>query len=179
LRPLYTLLRWTTPARTILTRLLHRVRRPQSPVAPLGPSSPDPTRASRHPRTRSVMVAYTVTILHKLDISRLASVQQAFHCRSTFRARTHVLLQRVRLQEITIGHVPDRAMPADFLTKWIGASKLNVSVEHVTNSRHAPTPYATHLSDLKSNPRHGLGGVLDGRLGIRSGTRVTSPSHAR
>ena len=96
-----------------------------------------------------------------------------------FLRRYHVLLQRVRSQEITIGHVPDRAMPADFLTKWIGASKLNVSVEHVTNSRHAPTPYATHLSDLKSNPRHGLGGVLDGRLGIRSGTRVTSPSHAR
>ena len=96
-----------------------------------------------------------------------------------FLRRYHVLLQRVRSQEITIGHVPDRAMPADFLTKWIGASKLNVSVEHVTNSRHAPTPYATHLSDLKCNPRHGLGGVLDGRLGIRSGTRVTSPSHAR
>ena len=55
-----------------------------------------------------------------------------------FLRRYHVLLQRVRSQEITIGHVPDRAMPADFLTKWIGASKLNVSVEHVTNSRHAP-----------------------------------------
>ena len=56
------------------------------------------------------------------------------------RSRHHVLLQvqRVRSQEITIGHVPDRPMPADFLTKWIGASKLNVSVEHVTNSRHAP-----------------------------------------
>ena len=66
-----------------------------------------------------------------------------------------------------IGHVPDRAMPADFLTKWIGASKLNVSVEHVTNSRHAPKRPAEQSTS-------GLGGVLDGRLGpddcIRSGT---------
>ena len=73
----------------------------------------------------------------------------------------------MRSQEITIGHVPDRAMPADFLTKWIGASKLNVSVEHVTNSRHAPKRPA-------EQSMNGLGGVLDGRLGpddcIRSGT---------
>ena len=55
-----------------------------------------------------------------------------------FLRRYHVLLERVRSREITIGHVPDRSMPADFLTKWIGASKLNVSVEHVTNRRHAP-----------------------------------------
>ena len=42
------------------------------------------------------------------------------------------------------------------LTKWIGASKLNVSVEHVTNSRHAPT-----VSDLPSNPRDsGFGGSV-------------------
>ena len=84
-----------------------------------------------------------------------------------FLRRYHVLLQRVRSQEITIGHVPDRAMPADFLTKWIGASKLNVSVEHVTNSRHAPKRPA-------EQSMNGLGGVLDGRLGpddcIRSGT---------
>ena len=50
----------------------------------------------------------------------------------------HTSIERVRSREITIGHVPDRSMPADFLTKWIGASKLNVSVEHVTNRRHAP-----------------------------------------
>ena len=31
-------------------------------------------------------------------------------------------------QEIKIEHVPDKSMPADFLTKWIGASKLNISV---------------------------------------------------
>ena len=84
-----------------------------------------------------------------------------------FLRRYHVLLQRVRSQEITIGHVPDRAMPADFLTKWIGASKLNMSVEHVTNSRHAPKRPAEQSTS-------GLGGVLDGRLGpddcIRSGT---------
>ena len=46
------------------------------------------------------------------------------------------------------------------LTKWIGASKLNVSVEHVTN-------------------RMRTWGVLDGRLGpddcIRSGTYVSDP----
>ena len=35
-------------------------------------------------------------------------------------------------------YVPDRYMPADFLTKWIGASKLNTSIEHVTNARNAP-----------------------------------------
>ena len=76
-------------------------------------------------------------------------------------------MSRLPSQEITIGHVPDRAMPADFLTKWIGASKLNVSVEHVTNSRHAPKRPA-------EQSMNGLGGVLDGRLGpddcIRSGT---------
>ena len=64
-----------------------------------------------------------------------------------FLRRYHVLLQRVRSQEITIGHVPDRAMPADFLTKWIGASKLNVSVEHVSRTADM------RLSDLPSNPR--------------------------
>ena len=53
-----------------------------------------------------------------------------------FLRRYHVLLERVRSHEIKIGHVPDRCMPADFLTKWIGSSKLNVSVEHVTNSRN-------------------------------------------
>ena len=87
-----------------------------------------------------------------------------FSCAGTMSCCT---LQRVRSQEITIGHVPDRAMPADFLTKWIGASKLNVSVEHVTNSRHAPKRPA-------EQSMNGLGGVLDGRLGpddcIRSGT---------
>ena len=72
-----------------------------------------------------------------------------------FLRRYHVLLERVRSREITIGHVPDRSMPADFLTKWIGASKLNVSVEHVTNRRHAPVqPEAICLRRIR------LGGVL-------------------
>ena len=61
----------------------------------------------------------------------------------------------------------ERATTPYFLTKWIGASKLNVSVEHVTNSRHAPKRPA-------EQSMNGLGGVLDGRLGpddcIRSGT---------
>ena len=77
------------------------------------------------------------------------------------------ILRKEGSQEVTIGHVPDRAMPVDFLTKWIGASKLNVSVEHVTNSRHAPKRPTEQSTS-------GLGGVLDGRLGpddrIRSGT---------
>ena len=46
-----------------------------------------------------------------------------------FLRRYHVLLERVRSREITIGHVPDRSMPADFLTKWIGASSIEAQCE--------------------------------------------------
>ena len=68
----------------------------------------------------------------------MASLDSSLSEADRMARRYHVLLERVRSREITIGHVPDRSMPADFLTKWIGASKLNVSVEHVTNRRHAP-----------------------------------------
>ena len=69
---------------------------------------------------------------------RVASGAAAPSRSKHFLRRYHVLLQRVRSKEISIVHVPDRCMPADFLTKWIGASKLNTSVEHVTNARSAP-----------------------------------------
>ena len=67
---------------------------------------------------------------------RVASGASAPSRSKHFLRRYHVLLERVRSQEIKIEHVPDKSMPADFLTKWIGASKLNISVEHVTNARH-------------------------------------------
>ena len=37
--------------------------------------------------------------------------------------------------ECTVIKVPDAAMPADFLTKWLGAAKLNKSIAYATNSQ--------------------------------------------
>jgi hypothetical protein len=47
-----------------------------------------------------------------------------------------VLQQRVADKEIDLRHVVDADMLANFLTKWISASKLEKSVRYATNSYH-------------------------------------------
>ena len=46
-------------------------------------------------------------------------------------------LQRVALGECKIGHVPDVANPADFMTKFVGKDKVAASVQFATNSLNA------------------------------------------
>ena len=51
-----------------------------------------------------------------------------------FLRRYAVLKQRIQSQEVNLRHVDDESMAADFLTKWIPRSKLEVSVRYATNS---------------------------------------------
>jgi len=46
-----------------------------------------------------------------------------------------VLKQRIARGEVTLRYIPDEAMPADFLTKWIPQGKLDRSINYVTNNR--------------------------------------------
>ena len=56
-----------------------------------------------------------------------------------FLRRYAVLKQRIASGEVTLRHVPDTDMPADFMTKFaIPSSKLEQSVRYATNSRRAP-----------------------------------------
>mgnify|MGYP002812798095 CR=1 FL=1 len=43
-------------------------------------------------------------------------------------------LQRVASRVVALFHVPDEDNPADFLTKWLGRTKLEKSVAYATNS---------------------------------------------
>ena len=37
--------------------------------------------------------------------------------------------------EVTLRYIPDPQMPADFLTKWLDATKTEKSIAYATNSR--------------------------------------------
>jgi hypothetical protein len=54
--------------------------------------------------------------------------------------RYQVLQSRVRDGIITMGHVPDADNPADFLTKFVSAKKLEKSVAYLTNSANVVLP---------------------------------------
>ena len=45
--------------------------------------------------------------------------------------------QRVARGSIVVRHVGDAENPADFLTKWVAAEKLALSLEYVTNGANA------------------------------------------
>ena len=61
-----------------------------------------------------------------------------------FLRRYYGLKQRVASGEVKLVHVPDAEMPADFLTKWIPRSKLQVSLRYATNaSMRSPTTKAS------------------------------------
>ena len=51
-----------------------------------------------------------------------------------FLRRYHALKQRIAAGEVTLRHISDAQMPADFLTKWIPKPKLEASLVYVTNS---------------------------------------------
>jgi len=48
-----------------------------------------------------------------------------------------LIKQRLAKAAIRLAEVPDKDMPADFLTKWVPRAKLEASVARATNSRNA------------------------------------------
>ena len=50
-----------------------------------------------------------------------------------FLRRYFALKQRIRAGDVSLQHVPDENMPADFLTKWIPKPKLEKSIRYATN----------------------------------------------
>ena len=67
---------------------------------------------------------------------RIASTSSCPSRSKHFLRRYEVLMQRVRDQEVTLKHVPDVNMPADFLTKWIPLAKLDQSVIYATGAHN-------------------------------------------
>ena len=51
-----------------------------------------------------------------------------------FLRRYHALIERVKAGDVSLKHVPDAHMPADFLTKWVPQSKIDQSVRYATGS---------------------------------------------
>ena len=45
----------------------------------------------------------------------------------------YTIIQRVTAGEIELGHVKDSENASDFLTKWIGQAKLQLSINFLTN----------------------------------------------
>jgi hypothetical protein len=69
---------------------------------------------------------------------RLKSAHACECCVRGARAtRYHVLQQRIASGEVNVYKIDDPNMPADFLTKWLDAGKLNISIEYATNQRAA------------------------------------------
>ena len=50
--------------------------------------------------------------------------------------RWEILMERVEHKKIKLVHVGDAEMPADFLTKWVPAKKLEKSLDYVTNRKN-------------------------------------------
>ena len=48
--------------------------------------------------------------------------------------RWETLMERVSAGKLKLVHIGDAEMPADFLTKWVPAKKLERSIAYVTNS---------------------------------------------
>ena len=46
-------------------------------------------------------------------------------------------MQRVKMGECTLKHIPDAENPADFLTKWLKGDKLKKSISYLTNDKAA------------------------------------------
>ena len=65
-----------------------------------------------------------------------------------FLRRYFVLKRRIASGDVTMLHVPDAQMPADCLTKWLGADKVRASVEYMTGKRAQATPSASMAIDL-------------------------------
>ena len=72
---------------------------------------------------------------NKANVLVANNTASAARCRHYLR-RYLTLQRRMSEGECTVIKVPDAAMPgADFLTKWLGAAKLNKSIAYATNSR--------------------------------------------
>ena len=50
--------------------------------------------------------------------------------------RYHSFLQRVQAGSARIGKVADAENPSDFLTKWVGKAKFDMSIEYAKNRRN-------------------------------------------
>ena len=56
--------------------------------------------------------------------------------------------------EVTLRHIPDEQMPADFLTKWLAEPKFRKSIRYVTNY-HEPAEQgssASPVAELQPQP---------------------------
>ena len=57
--------------------------------------------------------------------------------------RWETLVERIDSGLVKLVHLNDPQMPADFLTKWVSATKVNATVEYITNMRNkVPHPMA-------------------------------------
>ena len=56
--------------------------------------------------------------------------------RSRHFLRLYVLMQqRIAVQDVAIGHIPDSQNPSDYLTKWVSKAKFVASNSYLTNMR--------------------------------------------
>ena len=57
--------------------------------------------------------------------------------------RWETLVERIDAGLVKLVHLPDPQMPADFLTKWVTAKKVNETVDYLTNvANKVPHPMA-------------------------------------
>ena len=54
-------------------------------------------------------------------------------CSRHFLRMYTILQQRIRNEDIAVGHIPDKENAADFLTKWVDKSKFKRSNFYLTN----------------------------------------------
>jgi len=72
----------------------------------------------------------TDSLSHEQVINRLAGSNRS----KPFMKQYVISLQRIASKQIAVGHISDAHMPSDFLTKWINARKLRLSLAYATNS---------------------------------------------
>ena len=91
-----------------------------------------------------------------------------------------MLKQRIASHEVIVRHVPDEHMPADFLTKWLKADKLEKSIKYATGSTR------TRLSEAASAAVSVIAGELWGEPcahthehGCGTGPRAGGREHSK
>ena len=60
--------------------------------------------------------------------------QKELQLRQQQQTQLEALKRRIQDGEVILKHVPDTQMPADFLTKWIPAAKLEQSLRYACNA---------------------------------------------
>ena len=97
----------------------------------------DVCRALGDPQLKPTFVA-TDNLANSLVAMDAASASKSRH----FLRRYYCILQDVKSGDVRMGYVPDKDMPADFLTKWVSKAKLDLSLAYLTNARARERPAA-------------------------------------